>query len=749
MAGSATSRPQAPEPSEPGQVELVLAQIDALPTLSAVAVRLLELTHDDHTGAREIAELIEADQSLSARLIAETGRAGIGPAVQTVRDAVVRLGLNAVRNLVLAVRIFETFAPRVEKAPSRFDREGFWKHSLAVGCAARLLAGQRPAGTSGWPAPEEAFLCGLVHDLGKVVFDACFPKSYDRVIARVDARQGCIADVEREVLGVDHALAGRRLARHWRLPAAIEECIWLHHHTPASTPSRIGHPICVYLVQLADRLVRQISLGYSGNYVHDGMLPAIVGDLGLNDEVIRTVTQALPDLLESRAKMIGLGNVTSRELLQETLARANVELARVNAALAVTNRSLRERSRCFEALRVLSEQLGEEPTHEQVLRAAVGAVREALPEAAVAVAAPSAGRSIALIAAGAPGRTATVQALRFDVVGDWQHLIGAAAWQPAALLGPTLNDHLAAACGRPPAWFCAARCQGRVAGVVAVAGDIPAEADDSFGVLSNWIGLWLHAAESVCVGRRLSEELAEMNRRLISSQAQVARMRSLAMVGEMAAGAAHEINGPLAVISGRAQLLARDCADPQIARTAGIISEQAHRASAIVGELMDFAKPEPPRPTRWSIGRFLEAARNRWLASGPLTEAQFRLELSDDVPDVVADEAQMRMLFDEVIRNAVEAMEGRPNPLLVVNCTGDVADERVVIRIQDNGRGMTPEVAERAMDPFFSDRPAGRRRGMGLARAARYAEINRAGIRLASRPDEGTLVIVEMPAAAE
>jgi len=258
--------------------------------------------------------------------------------------------------------------------------------------------------------------------------------------------------------------------------------------------------------------------------------------------------------------------------------------------------------------------------------------------------------------------------------------------------------------------------------------------------------LWLSGAEARAGAQRINEELAEMNRRLVASQAEVARMRSLVMVGEMAAGAAHELNNPLAVISGRAQLLNRQDMNEEVRRSALVITEHAHRASQIVAELMDFAKPSPPEPSDWPLAALLGGIRRAWLDKNVLTEGQFRLELSDDLPKVRADASQIKKLFDELIRNAVEAMRHGPQPLLIINCQPDLADDRLVIRIEDNGCGMPPEVLERALDPFFSHRPAGRGRGLGLSRAARYAQINGGRIRLSSEVDKGTVVFVELPA---
>ncbi|MBI4582374.1 MAG: HDOD domain-containing protein [Planctomycetes bacterium] len=736
----------------PAQVELILSQIESLPTLPAVAARLLEMTLDDRSGTGEIAALVESDPSLSARILSLVRRSHIGSDAQTVGRAVVLLGADAVRSLVLGVQIFELFSHRAEQADSRFDRVGFWRHSLAVGCAARLIAEQRianlaraPAARMGWPLarPEEAFVCGLLHDLGKVVFDACFPKSYDRVVERVEARHADIADVERGVFGVDHAVAGHRLALHWKLPTVIAECIWLHHHTPASTPTRIAFPDHVRLVQAADRLVRQMRIGYSGTHSLDP------GPDDLDEETASKVMVELPEAIELRAEALGLREITSREVIHETLVRTNAELARLNAALTLANRDLERRGRTLDALCAAHRRLDGDCRHETVVQALVQAVRILAPDAGVGAFVSSPTRQLTLVGLDAIGQAhPRVEVLAAGAAG----VVGALGSGPApaeALLSPPLLDRFTSVFGqRSPLRCWPLSCQGRLSAGIVTGGPIADDLEPALRTIGAWAASWLNNAESAFVARQLTEELAEINRRFVSSQAEVARMRSLTMVGEMAAGAAHELNNPLAVISGRAQLLARDNADEETRKAAQTIADHAHRASAIVSELMEFAKPTPPRPTAWPLGPFLQEIRQAWLGKDALTAEEFTIELSDELPQVHADAAQIRLLFDELIRNAVEAMGDTSPRRLVVNCRGDVADDRLVISIEDNGGGMTPDVAERATDPFFSYRPAGRGRGLGLSRAARYAQINGGTIRLSSRVKEGTAVIVELPAAA-
>lgn len=733
---------------ESAQVELILAQIDALPTLSPVAVQLLQLALDDRTRARDLARLIESDPSLSSRILAMVRRADRSVETDSIERAVVMLGFDAIRNLALAIEIFETFSHRTEKGSEHFDRLGFWKHALATGCAAQLLASTK-TGAAALVRPEEAFLCGLLHDLGKIALAAGFPRTYDRIVQKADMSLLAIADVERQVFGLDHTVAGRRLAAHWKLPTMIEECVWLHHQPAGALPSQLNYPDHIRLVRMADDWVRHLRIGYSGNH-RPGPSPAeLLGDTADAEAQADVLTGRLFELIERRAEWLGLDAVSTQEMFEEALSRANAQLAQVNASLTETNQKLQQRVECFEALRVFKSALAEDPSHESVCRAAAEAVRAILPDESTAVIALSPARQVAvMVSSSSKGpEPFRVERLPIEKVGgltDRTHQ--RAGWTGADLLAGGARDRLAAMMDGPPLYWRPIECQGRTVGAIVVSAAISVDDSHALSVLADWAGSWLNGAETRALADRLSEEMTEMNRRLTESQAETTRMRSLAMVGETAAGAAHELNNPLAVISGRAQILMADASDDAIRRAAEVIAEHAHKASAIVTELMEFAKPAPPQPGPCSMARLLGEARRDWLTKAGLSTNQFILTISDDVPDVCADASQIGKLFDEVFRNAVEATAGKTDRRLNVNCWFEVADERVVVRVEDNGVGMTADVLERAMDPFFSHRPAGRGRGLGLSRAARYAEINGGRIRLASRPDEGTVVLVSLPA---
>ncbi len=740
------------------RVELLLAQLDSLPTLPAVATRLLELTTAGNSSAREVVRLIESDQSLTARILAMARKTPltVGTPVTTVDKAVLLLGFESVRNTVLSIKVFEVFARRDEQPPTEFDRAEFWKHSLAVACAAQLTAERARLHVE----PDLAFVCGLLHDIGKVALDACLPKSYDRVIRRTNAVRGSIADVEREFLGVDHTIVGRRLAQKWRFPPSLLECIWLHQLGPAGLPASVEHANLVRLVHFADRLARELRLGYSGNFHPDIAASRLAEQIGLSRTQYDEIVGLLAPCIEERAHLIGLDQLTSHDLYIKALSDANEELSRANAALAASNQQLTVRSRHFAALHAMNRRMTAGLTVGDVCGAAAEAIQKALEAPAVAVFFYS--RSTGLLHLGIadgrpdnPVRSIGLDGSSVSAPDGWATDAGSGAgvvFLPSSVAAPALTEYVQTRADAPLPWFCPILQNGRctagafLAGQAASATHWTSESAE-FGAILTALRLWLHNVESHHHAQRLNEDLSEINRRLQQAQQEAARARSLAMVAEMAAGAAHELNNPLAVISGRAQMLKSAPPDEATGKVADVIAEQAGRCSQIVSELMDFAKPAEPQKKPVGVGRLLEHIRDTWLDRTSLLPDQLVLELSDELPAIDVDPAQVEAAFDELIRNATEAMEGRA-PRIVVNCQWDPTDERVVIRVDDNGRGMGPETLERAMDPFYSHRPAGRGRGLGLSRAARWIEINGGRLRLDSRAGEGTTAFVEFAASS-
>src|SRR5207302_8394513 len=123
-------------------------------------------------------------------------------------------------------------------------------------CCAELLASRLGMTARAYGiTPSEAFVCGLLHDLGKVALDAALPKSFDRVVEAADLLRSNIADLERSIIGLDHMVVGKRLAARWGLPTLLRECVWMHGQNPAALPTTVQNARLINLISLADVLV--------------------------------------------------------------------------------------------------------------------------------------------------------------------------------------------------------------------------------------------------------------------------------------------------------------------------------------------------------------------------------------------------------------------------------------------------------------------------------------------------------------
>ncbi len=749
--------PKTPTSSPPPQVEMVLAHLDNLPPLSAVAARILTLTDDPRTNAREIVKLIETDPALTARILSLVGRAehGLRREALTVEKAVVLLGFDTVRQVTLALKVLEVFGgPAAKKAGEGFDRAEFWKHCLGVACAARRIA----AAVKSSVRPEEAFVLGLLHDLGKDALNATMPKSYLKVLKKAEEAEADLCDVERLLLGVDHAVVGRRLAERWGLPRTLVETIWLHHHPAEVLPSSIAAGRHVQIVTLADALVREHRVGWSGNR----HLPIASGELaaalGLSETGRAEIIQSLAGEIEARAAWIGADDLTSDEVYLKALVRSAEELTTANATLLEQNRRLLRQSRYFSAMGRLNRGVSPQAAVREVCAVAAEALRQALGASSVVV-----------FTFDEPSRwceagfsDGNMESDLFEVGGDRPMLLAelAAAAQAALSgawflpVGQGLNplvDRFRAKLRGGSLWLLPIVRERRLLGgsfvsaeselIALVRGDA-AELE----ALSAAIGLAILQSQSQAAAMSLSDELAEANRRSAAMQAELLRSRTLQTVVAMAAGAAHELNNPLAVISGRAQLLRGQTQDAKVREALELIDAQAQACSDIVTDLMNFARPTPPAPEPIELRPLLENLLAALVAGGAITSEQAVLELPSHTPCVRFDRVHLERLFQELLTNAVEATDSA-NRRLTVKASMDLTEENLVVTVADNGRGMTPEVRSRAADPFFSHRPAGRGRGLGLARVQQWLHLNAGSMRIESEPGRGTRVELRLPVA--
>ena len=789
--------PQPPDQHREKRVELILQQLEELPTLPAVAVKVLEATSDNTSSTADVVRLIASDPALTARILQLVHRADLGVRgeVNSIDRAVMLLGFDAVRSAVLAVSVFEALAMEQRPAGGHFSREEFWKHCVAVACCAELLAhsstgfrpeaggarqGQEPRSSLN---PSEAFICGLLHDLGKVALDAVLPKSFSRVVEAADLLRGNIADLERTIIGLDHMVVGKRLAERWQLPAVIRDCAWLHGQHPQALPASVKQPRMVNLVTLADMLVREQHLGYSGNYTFGVSRQPLCDAIGITPAQVETAMARLVEQIEPRATALGLGQASSGELYQQALSQANRELGRVSGQLAARNRKLSVRARFFDALSDFQSGLRPDAPPATVLTAVAHTAVGVLGVECVAVFSlpPSQDYAEAVLCDGkgevfestlvdlpewssvhgplspvegeaAPGAASDQGQVTKDKGQRARPSKGAPGDGPVLPCGEDMDWFVSAVSPRLPHagrfWICLEADGACIGGVVwgAAAGEgqrLSTQVQELSAIANGW-GLALRTAQIREEARSLAEQLADANRQLHTAQSEVLRSKMMVSIGEMAAGAAHEMNNPLAVISGRSQLLASQLSDPKLKASANLIHEQSHRLSAIITELMDFAKPEAPSPRASDLADVVGRALHEAKAQHDPADRAVEVTMGD-VPAVIVDPRQVAAALQEVIGNAIQATDPAAGHVSV-HAAFDPYSSRVVLTVSDDGCGMDEETVKRAFDPFFSSKRAGRRRGMGLAKALRWVEASGGSIRLESRVGQGTRTVLLLPA---
>jgi len=229
-----------------------LAKITDLPTLSIVASNIIQITQNPKSSALEVGKAISQDPALVSRIlrIANSTFYGFPGKISTIPHAVVILGFVNIRNLVLAASISKIFSSK--GGEGYFDREGFWRHSLACGVTSKLIAKRL-----GMKNLEEVFIWGLLHDVGKLVLDAYFKEDFTRVVCLAKEKEVLLRDAEQELLGFGHAEVGGIVADKWNLPPALIKVIRFHHNpTEANESMRMAA-----IVHLGDVFCRAIGIG--------------------------------------------------------------------------------------------------------------------------------------------------------------------------------------------------------------------------------------------------------------------------------------------------------------------------------------------------------------------------------------------------------------------------------------------------------------------------------------------------------
>ncbi|HRS01033.1 MAG TPA: HDOD domain-containing protein [Bacteroidota bacterium] len=203
------------------QIDSILAKVKEFPTLSSFYSSLAGVINNPNANINDVAEIIEKDQASVTKLlkIANSSIYGFRSRISSVSQAILFIGFEEVKNILLTLKIINLF--RTYDSEIKFvNPVDFWKHSIGTGVIARIIGMN-----IGIQNNDILFLCGITHNIGKLLFYITIPDDYEKVLKLHKNKRISIQDAEREVLGISNSMAGEMLAQKWKLSIPIIEGI--------------------------------------------------------------------------------------------------------------------------------------------------------------------------------------------------------------------------------------------------------------------------------------------------------------------------------------------------------------------------------------------------------------------------------------------------------------------------------------------------------------------------------------------
>ncbi|MEZ7890545.1 MAG: HDOD domain-containing protein [Candidatus Wallbacteria bacterium] len=268
--------------------ETLQKKVETIPTLPVIVTKIMQLVENPKTAAAEITKVVSLDPALTIKILKIVNSAyyGFPKQITTITHAIMILGFEDVKNIALGVSVFDIFKNKNVKDSVDFDRVAFWQHSIGVGACTKLLARRLR-----YKNPEEAFICGLLHDIGKIILDQYFHDEFNKVIKLVKDENLLFINAERRVNDMDHTEIGRVVTKKWGLPNTIVDSVSFHHNSSAD----IENNLLVSIVHAADVFCRIQKIGCGGDMLVPQLQKAAWDYLKLQPSDLAKIYQELAE----------------------------------------------------------------------------------------------------------------------------------------------------------------------------------------------------------------------------------------------------------------------------------------------------------------------------------------------------------------------------------------------------------------------------------------------------------------------
>ena len=667
-----------------------------LPTLPHILVELIKVCDTEPDTIKEISEVINKDTSLSARLMRLVNSAyyGLPNRVNSIDQVVILLGTNAVKNIAISASVYQAF--NKAKDSSVFRLKQFWWHSLMCANLAKRIAEK-----TAYTAPEEAFLSGLLHDIGKLVLWVNFSKKYADILQSSRDKPDLLLAGEIR-LGATHCEVGAWMINRWNLQSFMADAV-LYHHEPVH---RILDALpLVKIVFVANVLCSEAIEDTDAKFKTAGEI----------FEFARSEVEELISLAEAEVKEVAesLGiEVEPPDASGSSISEKDAE-KQEDLVLAVRDISLLQGT-----LQNLLEAHGEE----SILKVIKQGLQVLFDACSVLIFLYDLERDM-LVGKGGTGSSQDllVKELVVPVQGKRSLLAKSLSRRtPLDSLGhlakadlSITDDQIIHLIGKDGMLCLPMVAHKQFVGVIVIGID-EAQASN----LPRGIKLLTMFTDQAALAVN-AENVRQTQARLIQSE-------RLTASSAVAKKVAHEVSNPLGIIKNYLKLLGLKLAkDSPAQEEIRIINEEIDRVSVIIRELSDFSQPRVQQKELVDINTlisdFIRITHESLLLRSSI---KTNLDLEPSLPTLVTDKNGLKQVFVNLIKNAVEAMpEGgnlnintrlAPNGLrkLEKDAIGD--QTYVEITISDDGSGIPDSIKSRLFEPFVSSKGEGHS-GLGLS----------------------------------
>jgi signal transduction histidine kinase/HD-like signal output (HDOD) protein len=733
-----------------GQVEHAVRRLEGLSILPGAASRFLRGVFDMQLEPRELAELVESEPALAVMMFSLVKKQS--NETISIHRLCEQIPLRDIRDRFFSLGIYQSF----DGDPERIERRRqLVTNAAAVAYCAREIAEQSNLNVDG----DAAYTAGLLHSIGNLALDEAMPRSFAAIAEQAQSERVCISDVQERNIGLDYTVLGKRLAAKWSLPQQIQMAVWLHLVRPGViadvVPREVGG--LIQAVHLGYILARKFEIGFSGSYDSielppDEQLP------GINTADMEDIARVGKQRIESR----GQAGERQKQLADyvKAVQAAAAQLATEGTKAAAEARRAQTKASHFDfATEFFTNINGDCEPIELAQRFVCQWRKFYQTGAACLYLTPTETEAIEAVIVGGDNKSKSLT-IRGSGPVIPQQIQKDFAVIDAAGVCDWLFEQLDVQFDTEQTKIAPLLCQGKAIGAIVFEFHYPVATSTVREMFEQtcFVGA---AVLDAAIGRSRQQHLAERFARLamkekgpgfvpIKTIGTTPRQAEgggdyISVLAEMAAGAAHELNNPLSIISGRAQLLASDETDANKAEALRQIQDNCKELSRVVEDLMSFAEPASPRRALVAVRQVIDEAVDLAAMKTQSEYIETEIELADSVNDVFVDSGQIVSSLANIITNAVESYEDKSGPVEIKASRTPDQSGSVRIEITDRGCGMNAETMAKAVYPFFSSKPAGRRRGMGLAYASRFIELNVGTLKITSEVDQGTTVTIILP----